>query len=184
MNHGGSGGSGSGAPKTPYSEEEEIMKAWYAFERALCRFLLVISGLTLAFMLLFTLTNVVMRAFGKPIVGDFEIISFLGAVVIGFAIPYTSLYKGHIAVDFLLAMLPRTASDWIELATRIIAIALFLWLAWNFVLVSLDLIKNKEVTPMFRLPYYPISFGLAFCCVMQCVTLVSQIARIVGGRHE
>jgi len=80
---------------------------------------------TLAFMLLFTLTNVVMRAFGKPIVGDFEIISFLGAVVIGFAIPYTSLCKGHIAVDFLLAMLPRTTSDWINLATRIIAIALF-----------------------------------------------------------
>lgn len=161
------------------------MKAWYAFERALCRALLLISGLTLAFMLLFTLTNVVMRAFGKPIVGDFEIISFLGAVVIGFAIPYTSLHKGHIAVDFLLAMLPRTTSDRIELATRIIAIAFFLWLAWNFVLVSLDLVKTKEVTPMFRLPYYPISLGLAFCCVMQCVTLLSQIAAIVGGgRHE
>src|SRR4030043_99359 len=124
------------------------MKAWSAFERALCRFLLLISGLTLAFMLLFTLTNVVMRAFGEPIVGDFEIISFLGAVVIGFAIPYTSLYKGHVAVDFLLAMLPRTASDWIVLATRVVAIALFLWLSLTSVLVSLYLIKNKEVTPM------------------------------------
>jgi len=160
------------------------MKAWYAFERAMCRYLLLLSELTLAFMLVFTLTNVVMRAFGKPIVGDFEIISFLGAVVIGFAIPYTSLYKGHIAVDFLLAMLPRTASDWIELATRIIGIAFFLWLAWNFVLISLDLIKTKEVTPVFRMPYYPISFGLALCCVAQCVTFISQIARIVGGRHE
>jgi TRAP-type C4-dicarboxylate transport system permease small subunit len=160
------------------------MKAWYAFERALCRALLLVSGLTLAFMLLFTLTNVVMRAFGKPIVGDFEIISFLGAVVIGFAIPYTSLYKGHIAVDFLLAMLPKTTSDRIELATRILGIAFFLWLAWNFVLISLDLIKTKEVTPVFRMPYYPISFGLAFCCVAQCVTFISQIATIVGGRHE
>lgn len=160
------------------------MQAWYRFERALCRFLLLISGLTLAFMFLFTLTNVVMRGFGKPIVGDFEIISFLGAVVIGFAIPYTSLYKGHIAVDFLLAMLPRTVSGWIELATRVVAIVFFLWLAWNFVSMSLDLIKTKEVTPVFRMPYYPISFGLAFCCVMQCVTLVSQIAKIVGGRHE
>jgi len=160
------------------------MKAWYAFERELCRYLLLLSELTLAFMLFFTLTNVIMRAFGKPIVGDFEIISFLGAVVIGFAIPYTSLHKGHIAVDFLLAMLPRTASDRIELATRIIGIAFFLWLAWNFVLISLDLIKTKEVTPVFRMPYYPISFGLAFCCVAQCVTFISQIARIVGGRHE
>jgi TRAP-type C4-dicarboxylate transport system permease small subunit len=81
-------------------------------------------------------------------------------------------------------MLPRTTSDRVEFATRIIAIAFFLWLAWNFVLVSLDLVRTKEVTPMFRLPYYPISLGLAFCCVAQCITLVSQIAKIVGGRHE
>jgi len=34
--------------------------------------------------------------------------------------------------------------------------------------MSLDLIKAKEVTPVFRMPYYPISFGLAFCCIIQC----------------
>jgi TRAP-type C4-dicarboxylate transport system permease small subunit len=160
------------------------MRDWSAFERSLCRFLLLISGLTLAFMFLFTLTNVTMRAFGKPIVGDFEIISFLGAVVIGFALPYTSLYKGHIAVDFLMAMLPRNVSRGVEVATRIIAIAFFLWISWNFVVMSLDLIKTKEVTPVFRMPYYPISFGLAFCCIVQCFTLLSQIVRIAGGRHE
>jgi TRAP-type C4-dicarboxylate transport system permease small subunit len=175
---------GGQPPQTVCSEEEENMQAWFAFERALCRLLLVVSGLTLAFMFVFTLTNVMMRAFGKPIVGDFEIISFLGAVVIGFAIPYTSLYKGHIIVDFVLAMLPKTASDWMEIATRIIGMAFFLWLGWNFVSMSLDLIKTKEVTPVFRMPYYPISFGLAFCCLAQCVTLVSQVAKIAGDRHE
>ncbi|MFH1241766.1 MAG: TRAP transporter small permease [Pseudomonadota bacterium] len=160
------------------------MRTWSAFERALCRFLLLISGLTLAFMFLFTLTNVVMRAFGKPIIGDFEIISFLGAVVIGFALPYTSLHKGHIAVDFFIEMLPGSVSDRIEVATRIIGIAFFLWISWNFVLMSFDLIKSNEVTPVFRMPYYPISFGLAFCCIIQCFTLLSQILQIVRDRHE
>ena len=159
------------------------MNAWASFEKKLCRSLLLISGLTLAFMLLFTLTDVVMRAFGKPIVGDFEIISFLGAVVVGFAIPYTTLLKGHIIVDFLIEKLPKNVGDGMQVATRIIGIALFLWISWNFVDMSLDLIKSKEVTPMFRLPYYPISFGLAFCCLVQCFTLFSQIMRIVGGRH-
>ncbi len=154
-----------------------------SFERKLCRSLLLISGLTLAFMLLFTLTDVVMRAFGKPIVGDFEIISFLGAVVVGFAIPYTTLLKGHIIVDFLIEKLPRNVRDGMQVATRIIGIALFLWISWNFVDMSLDLIKSKEVTPVFRLPYYPISFGLAFCCIAQCFTLFSQIMKIVRGRH-
>jgi len=170
-------------PSLPRSLREETMNAWDAFERKICRFLLLISGLTLAFMLIFTLTDVVMRAFGKPIVGDFEIISFLGAVVVGFAIPYTTLLKAHIIVDFLIEKLPKNVRDGMEVATRIIGIALFLWIGWNFVDMSLDLIRSKEVTPVFRLPYYPISFGLAFCCIVQCFTLFSQITKIVGGRH-
>ena len=171
------------APKPALFFQEETMDAWSVFERKLCRSLLLISGLTLAFMLLFTLTDVVMRAFGKPIVGDYEVISFLGAVVVGFAIPYTSLLKGHVIVDFLLEKLPKNAKAGMEVATRIMGIALFLWMGWNFVDMSLDLIKSKEVTPVFRLPYYPISFGLAFCCIVQCFTLFSQIKKIVGGRH-
>ena len=160
------------------------MSAWAAFQQKMCRLLLLISGLTLAFMLLFTLLDVIMRAFGRPIVGDYEVISFLGAVVVGFALPYTSLLKGHVIVDFLLEKLSKTTGDAMQIATRIISIALFLWMGWNFVVMSLDLIKSKEVTPVFRLPYYPISFGLAFCCVIQCLVLFSQIKELAGGRHE
>jgi TRAP-type C4-dicarboxylate transport system permease small subunit len=160
------------------------MSGWSALERKLCRFLLLISGLTLAFMLLFTILDVIMRAFGRPIVGDYEVISFLGAVVIGFAIPYTSLLKAHVAVDFLIEKLPKTAGEAMQVATRILGMALFLWMSWNFIVMSLDLIKSKEVTPVFRLPYYPISFGLAFTCIVQCMPLLSQIMEIVGGRHE
>ena len=160
------------------------MNAWLALERKICLFLLLIAGLTLAFMLVFTLTNVVMRALGRPILGDFEVISFLGAVVIGFAIPYTSLLKGHVYVDFFLEKIPRKVGNVIQIFTRILGIALFLWMSWNFVVMSLDLIKSKEVTPVFRLPFYPISFGLAFCCLIQCLPLLSQIIQIVGDRHE
>jgi TRAP-type C4-dicarboxylate transport system permease small subunit len=160
------------------------MKGWLAFERMLCRFLLLIAGLTLAFMLLFTLVDVVLRAFGKPIIGDYEVISFLGAVVVGFAIPYTSLQKGHVMVDFLLERIPKKAGNIMYMATRILSIVLFLWMGWNFVIMSLDLIKSREVTPVFRLPYYPISFGLALVCLIQCSTLLSQILLILRDRHE
>jgi TRAP-type C4-dicarboxylate transport system permease small subunit len=160
------------------------MNAWSAFERKMCRFLLLIAGLTLAFMLVFTLTEVIMRDFGKPIVGDFEVISFLGAVVVGFAIPYTSLQKGHVYVDFLLEKMPKKARNIMQIVTRILGIALFLWMGWNFIIMSVDLIRSKEVTPVFRWPYYPISFGLAFVCLVQCSTLVSQIMKIAGERNE
>jgi TRAP-type C4-dicarboxylate transport system permease small subunit len=158
------------------------MEAWFAFERKICRFLLLISGIVLAVMLLFTITDVLMRAFSKPILGGFEIISFLGAVVIGFALPYTSLYKGHVAVDFFLEIVPQKVSTWMQIITRIMVIVLFIWMGWNFILMSLDLIRTKTVTPVFRMPFYPISFGLAFCCLGQCFTLLLQIVRIGKDR--
>jgi TRAP-type C4-dicarboxylate transport system permease small subunit len=135
-------------------------------------------------MLIFTLLGIIMRAFGKPIVGDYEVISFLGAVVVGFSVPYTSFLKGHVTVDFLLEMVSKNTSDTLRLATRILSIAMFLWMGWNFVAMSLDLIKSNEVTPVFKVPFYPISLGLAFTCLVQCLTLVSQIRDIAGGRHE
>ncbi len=159
------------------------MDRWNAFVRGLCRLLLVFAGITLAFMLVFTLADVVLRAFGKPIVGDYEVISFLGAVVVGFSIPYTSLQKGHVSVDFALELVSKGTADKVRVATRVLAIALFLWVGWNFVLMSLDLIRSKEVTPVFKVPFYPISLGLAFTCVVQCLALVGEIGDIAGGRR-
>jgi hypothetical protein len=68
-----------------------------------------------------------------------------------------------------------------ETMTRVLSIFLFLWIAWNFFVYGLDLIRNKEVTQMFKMPFYPISFGLAFSCLIQCLALVLQLVRIQRG---
>jgi TRAP-type C4-dicarboxylate transport system permease small subunit len=140
-----------------------------------------IAGVVLAFMLVFTLSDVIMRAFGRPILGGFEIISFSGAVAIGFALPYTTIMKGHVLVDFVLERLSPKKRAAMETMTRVLSIFLFLWIAWNFFVYGLDLIRNKEVTQMFKMPFYPISFGLAFSCLIQCLALVLQLVRIQRG---
>ncbi len=157
------------------------MKGLLALEKRFCLTLLVIAGVTLAFMLVFTVFNVVMRAFGKPIVGDFEIISFLGAIVVGFSLPHTSMLKSHVAVDLVLERLPRRASAALQVFTRIASVALFAWMGWNFIVMSMDLIKSGEVTPVFRLPFYPISLGLAFSCLVQCFVLLVDAGKAAGG---
>jgi TRAP-type C4-dicarboxylate transport system permease small subunit len=121
---------------------------------------------------------------GTPIVGDFELISFLGAVVVGFSLPYTTLKKGHVAVDFFLEMISKSASSKMQIATRVVSTALFAWIGWNFIVMSMDLIKSGEVTPLFRLPFYPISFGLAFTCLIQCIVLILQAKELAGGKNE
>jgi hypothetical protein len=51
-------------------------------------------------MMVVTLLDVIMRNFGRPIVGNIEIISFLGAVVIGFAIPYASWKRARYVISW------------------------------------------------------------------------------------
>ena len=130
-------------------------------------------------MMLVTLTDVVMRYMGRPIFGSMEIICFTSAVVIGFAIPYTSWTKGHIIVDFLLEMLsPRTVRIF-QIVTRLMGIILFLFAGYNFVLYSFDLMKSGEVSPGFRIPYYPITFGLALACFLQTLTLFCDLLNTI-----
>jgi TRAP-type C4-dicarboxylate transport system permease small subunit len=135
-------------------------------------------------MLLFTLTDVIIRQFGKPIFGDYEVISYLGAVVVGFAIPYAALKKAHVNVDFILETMSPKASTAMQIGTRIIVIAFSLLIAWNLILLSVDMIKTNEVTPMFRAPYYPITLGVALAFIIQCLPLISEIRSLGGGSHE
>jgi TRAP-type C4-dicarboxylate transport system permease small subunit len=146
--------------------------------RRLAISLLMVAGVVLAFMLIFTLTDVITRAMGRPILGSFEIISFSGAVAIGFSLPWTTLMKSHVLVDFALDKLTKKGRARMETITRIVAILLFLWIGYNFFDYGLDLIRNKEVTPMFKMPFYPISFGLAFACLIQCLVLIMQVKKI------
>lgn len=139
----------------------------------------VIAGLGLAFMMVVTLTDVIMRTFGRPIVGGMELISFSGAVVVGFAIPYTSWTKGHIIVDFLLEKLSPKTVRILQVITRCMGIALFLFAGYNFIIYGLDLLRTREVTASFRIPYYPITFGLALSCFLQSITLFCDLVTTI-----
>jgi TRAP-type C4-dicarboxylate transport system permease small subunit len=126
-------------------------------------------------MLTLTVTDVILRAFRRPILGTYEIISYCGAIVIGFSLPYTSLLKGHVAVEFLLEKLSAKASGRMQFCTRVVSILIFLWLGWNFVVIGFNLMRTHEVSGIYRLPFYPIAYGLGFACLVQCLVLVADI---------
>jgi TRAP-type C4-dicarboxylate transport system permease small subunit len=85
-----------------------------------------VAGVTLTLIMGVTVTDVILRSLGRPIVGTFELVAFLGAVVIGFSIPFTSWVRGHIYVDFFIGKLPRKARNAVHLATRCMGIGLFI----------------------------------------------------------
>ena len=145
----------------------------------------VVAGVTLALMMTVTFIDIVMRMFGRPIVGTMEIISFCGAVVIGFAVPYSSRKGAHISVDLLTSKVSlRTA--WIfKACTKFIGCLFFLFVSYNFIRYSFTLMRTGEVSASFKIPYYPITFGLAVSCFLESLTLLGDFVNEVrGGGHE
>ena len=61
---------------------------------------------------------------------------------------------------------------------------LFLFISYNFVQYGLDLKRTGEVSASFRLPYYPVAYGLALSCFLQAVTLFTDLIRTVKGESK
>ena len=74
---------------------------------ALAKKLYWIAGAAIIAMMLLTCADVVLRYFRRPIPGAYELICFLGAMAVAFAMAHTSVEKGHVAVSFVVSLFPQ-----------------------------------------------------------------------------
>jgi TRAP-type C4-dicarboxylate transport system permease small subunit len=152
--------------------------------RQLSRLLNLIAGASITFIMLLTVTDVILRFFRRPIVGTYELVAFTGALVIGFALPITSWVRGHIFVDFVVLKLPRKMQAVFNVATRCAGIVLFYLIARNLINVGMDLQKSGEVSPTLQLPFYYVAYAVAISCFVQCLVLLCDIVKVFGGKYE
>lgn len=152
--------------------------------KKISQFAQVIAGTSLIFLLLLTVADVVLRSFHKPIVGAYELVAFGGAVAIGFSLPFTSWTRGHIYVDFLIAGLPKRFRAVLNISTRVLGLGLFLLIGWNLLKFGISLRGSGEVSPTLQLPFYPVIYGIGFCCFLQSLILFFDILKILRGEYE
>jgi TRAP-type C4-dicarboxylate transport system permease small subunit len=165
-------------------KEGKPMKGFQEMTRGLSRFANLIAGISLTFLMLLTISDVVLRFFKIPIVGTYELVAFSGAVVIGFSLPFTSWMRGHIFVDFFIQGFSKKMKDIFNFTTRGIVIILFFLIGWNLLKYAMDLHRSGEVSPTLRLPFYPVAYGVGICCFIECLVIFCDILKISGGEYE
>lgn len=160
------------------------MKTFFEIVERISRSANMIAGISLLALMLLTVSDVVLRAFKSPIVGAYEMVCFLGALVFGLSLTFTSWLRKHIVVDFLTVKLPARARGGLNIATRCLSIALFLMAGWHLILYTIDLQRTGEVSPTLHIPFYPFSFVIGCCCLIQCLVHIADIGKILGGTYE
>lgn len=162
-------------------------KATYRLERAeetirsVCQVFHWIAGAMLMAMMCLTCADVVLRVVYRPILGTFEIVGFLGCVVVSFAIAYTTAVRGHIAVELVVSRLPPRAQAIVDSITQTVGIVLFSLVAWQSILYASDLQLAGEVSQTLKVPYFPLIYGVALGCVLICLVLLADLIKSLAG---
>ncbi len=160
------------------------MAGQFKILRFVSRLLNIIAGIAVTVMMLLTVTDVLLRAGGHPIIGTYEIVSLLLALVIGFGIPQVSLDRGHVYMDFLLEKLSKRGRKVMNTITRLFCIIFFLPLGYNLFNVGARFHASGEVSATVKIPFYPVAYGVAVCCLLECCVFIFDIVRVWRGEYE
>jgi TRAP-type C4-dicarboxylate transport system permease small subunit len=134
-----------------------------------------VAGVGIVGMMVTTCTDVVMRAFGKPLTGSYDMVSLLSVITIAGALPYTTAVKGHVAVEFFFHKLSRHGRIIVDTVIRVLIISLFAVLAVQSVKYGIRLREAGEVTLTLQIPIYWVPYVIAFSCAIVVLVVVDNL---------
>jgi len=151
----------------------------------LSAFMAVIAGITLISVMLMTVLDVILRYFGRPITGIYDIVALGGAIIIGFSMPLAVEKRVHVFMEMAMQAHSRIGKQILGLFTRLIVFGISFLVAWNLVRLGIDFHQTGEVSLTIKIVYYPIAIGLGICFFTQMLVILMQIVEVFsGGSNE
>ncbi len=128
------------------------------------RILLILGGIAVLTLMLLATGNVVLRIFHLPFRGTYEIVGFLGAVVIAFSLGYTQKRKDHIVVDILTERFSKRTNRILNLFNYLVTMFFFSIVSWQVFVWGIKIWRSGELSETLKVIFYPfvLSVGLGF----------------------
>ena len=123
--------------------------------------LMLLGGIAVLTLMSLATVNVVLRIFHIPFRGAYEIVSFLGAVVIAFALGYTQKRKDHIVVDILTEKFPKKVNKMLDVINYVITMIFFAVVAWQTFIWGMKIWVSGEVSETLKIIYHPFIFSVS-----------------------
>lgn len=153
--------------------------------KLLSSFFNLLAAASLTAIIALTCFDVSMRYFfNRPVAATYDLVSLMGAIIAAFAMPYTMLMGGHVAVDLLVRKLSRKKQLAVETVTHIVGILLFLIMVWQCFVLASDMKAAGEVMPTILLPFHPIVYGMSVCFFVLCLAILANLLKIWLKREK
>ena len=118
----------------------------------LCEAWGLVGGIALLGTMATMIATVVGGAFGKPVLGDSEIVELLGGIGVFAFLPYCHLRGANVLVDFFTRPLPARLNAWLDAAMNLLFAAVAVLLTWRLVVGGLGVHERAKRSMFLQLP--------------------------------
>ena len=148
----------------------------------------VLNGIAMgivAAMMFLTATDVILRyLFNRPIMGAFELIEYMMAILIPFGLAYCALQGGHVSVDLVVSRFSKKSRSILGSITTLLCLGLFLLITWQNVLYIRENFESKLTSAVLLIPVYPfvtaVAIGSAALCLVLVIDFLNYLTEAVG----
>lgn len=139
--------------------------------------------LGLMLMMLFTLIDVIgSTVFNKPLRGATELVGYIQIIAIGGAVAIGFYANRHIAIDFLVLLLPKAVKKLVNKFVAVVCLAFFVILSWQSFIYGATLQKSGELSSTAHLPLYPFAYFIALAAIIAALYFVDKLLPAGAGK--
>ena len=148
--------------------------------RSLSRGFSYIAGGAVVIMMALVIIDVIARNIGTPLIGIYEVVGYLGAMVISFALLYTTVNHSNISISFLVQRFsPRTQAI-IDTITCTICIASCFFIASQGFIYGTDLWRAGQISGCLRISYFPFMYVIAAILLLVGLAFAIDLGKLLG----
>ena len=149
------------------------------------KILMVVGGMAVLLLMSIATVNVCLRFFfNAPYRGAYELVVFLGAIVIAFALGYTQKRKDHIVVDILTEKFPKRVNRILDGINYLITTIFFSVVSWQVFIWGMKISKSGEVSETLKIIFHPFIFSVSLGFALFSFTLVIDFLKNFQRREE
>jgi len=139
----------------------------------LSRWVSWIAGGFLVAIMLITVVNIVLRAVYVPVGGLSVGVGFLSAIVVAFALGYTQIKRGHVAIDIVVSRFSPRVQAIIDSIIYLMSMVLFGLIAWQVAsLAGHHWEVGSTAESLWNIVFFPFMYMVALGCVLLCLVLL------------
>jgi TRAP-type C4-dicarboxylate transport system permease small subunit len=142
-----------------------------------------VGATSLLAVMLLIMANIIYRFFGGVIAGTYELIGPMVVITAAFALAYTALHHGHIAINIITSRLPGHVQAIVQSFTGTIGFGLWILIAWGSVKLMAEKASAGEATYLLHVPFLPFrlfwELGLILFCLVLLLDLFKALSQVI-----